>query len=71
MHASVNFFGQQWYRHGESVINAVILLLLQTLAGWVFGIMYMKSRSLLPSFMAHYFADGRLASILYYIAAAG
>jgi membrane protease YdiL (CAAX protease family) len=71
IHASVNFLGQQWYRHGECAINAVILLLLQTVAGWVFGIIYMKSRSLLPSFLAHYFADGRLASIFYYIAAAG
>jgi membrane protease YdiL (CAAX protease family) len=70
MHASTNFFGQQWYRHGESTVNAIFLLVLQTIAGWVFGIMYTKSRSLLPSFLAHYFADGRLASILYYISAA-
>lgn len=70
MHASVNFFGQQWYRHGESALNAIVLLILQIVAGWVFGIMFMKSRSLLPGFLAHYFADGRFASILYYAASA-
>lgn len=67
MHASVNFFGQQWYLHGESILNAVVLLLVQTIAGWSFGIMYMKSRSLLPSAIAHFLTDGRLASILSFI----
>lgn len=70
LHTSVNFFGQQWYKYGENILNVVFLLVLQTVAGWVFGIMYMKSRSLLPSYIAHYFADGRLASIIYYIGAA-
>jgi membrane protease YdiL (CAAX protease family) len=67
MHASVNFFGQQWYRYGENITNALILLGIQTLFGWIFGIMYMKTRSLLPSYVAHYFLDGRLASIIYYL----
>jgi membrane protease YdiL (CAAX protease family) len=70
MHASVNFFGQQWYRHGESLTNALILLGIQTLFGWIFGIMFMKTRSLLPSYLAHYFLDGRLSSIIYYLVAA-
>jgi membrane protease YdiL (CAAX protease family) len=70
MHASVNFFGQQWYRHGENMINALILLGIQILFGWVFGIMFMKSRSLLPSYIAHYLVDGRLASIVHYLSAA-
>ena len=70
LHTSVNFFGQQWYKYGENILNVVFLLVLQTVAGWVFGIIYMKSRSLLPSYIAHYFADGRLASIIYYIGAA-
>ena len=70
MHTSVNFFGQQWYRNGENFINALILLGIQILLGWIFGIMYMKTRSLLPSYVAHYLVDARLASINYYIAAA-
>ena len=67
MHASLNFFGRQWYLHGESALNAVVLLLVQTIAGWSFGIMYMKSRSLWPSTIAHFLTDGRLASILFYL----
>jgi membrane protease YdiL (CAAX protease family) len=70
MHASVNFFGQQWFRYGENLTSALILLGIQTIFGWIFGIMYMKSRSLLPSFIAHYLIDGRLASIIYYITGA-
>lgn len=70
MHASVNFFGQQWYRYGENLTNALILLGIQTLFGWIFGIMYMKTRSLLPSYVGHYLIDGRLASIIYYLAGA-
>jgi membrane protease YdiL (CAAX protease family) len=68
MHTSVNFFGQQWYRYGENYLNALILLLIQIIAGWTFGIIYMKSRSLLPGVVAHFLTDGRFASIMYYIA---
>jgi membrane protease YdiL (CAAX protease family) len=67
MHTSVNFFGQQWYRYGENIANALLLLVIQTIAGWSFGIIYMKSRSLLPSVVAHYLTDGRFASILHYL----
>lgn len=70
MHTSVNFFGQQWYEHGENILNALLLLVIQTIAGWSFGIMYTKSRSLLPSVVAHYLTDGRFASMLYYFASA-
>ena len=68
MHTSVNFFGQQWYRYGENYLNALLLLLVQIIAGWTFGIMYTKSRSLLPGAIAHFLADGRFASILYFTA---
>ena len=70
MHTSVNLFGQQWYRYGENMINALVLLLIQTLFVWIFGTMYMKSRSLLPSYVAHYLIDGRSASIIYYVTSA-
>ncbi len=68
LHAAPNFIGQQWYAHGESIVNALVLLVLQIIAGWIFGIIYMKSRSLLPSILGHYLTDGRLASIIYYVA---
>ena len=36
----------------------------QIITGWIFGIIYMKTRSLLPSFVAHYVTDFRLGSII-------
>jgi membrane protease YdiL (CAAX protease family) len=70
MHVSVNFFGQQWYRYGENITNALFLLLIQTLFGWIFGIMNMKTRCLLHSYVGHYLIDGRLASTIYYVSVA-
>ena len=63
-HVSVNFFGAQWYGYGASIGNAIGLLIQQIFSGWIFGIIYMKSRSLLPSFLAHFFTDWRLGSII-------
>ena len=44
--------------------NAIGLLTMQILSGWIYGIIYMKSRSLLPGFLAHFFTDWRLGSII-------
>ncbi len=63
-HVSVNFFGTQWYGHGADIGNAIGLLIQQILSGWIYGIIYMKSRSLVPSFLAHFFTDWRLGSII-------
>jgi membrane protease YdiL (CAAX protease family) len=61
-HLSVNLIGPLWT---GSIPAALLLLLKQTISGWIFGIIYMKTRSLLPSMVAHFAADGRLATILY------
>jgi membrane protease YdiL (CAAX protease family) len=61
-HLSVNLIGPLWT---GSIPAALLLLLKQTISGWIFGIIYMKTRSLLPSMVAHFVADGRLATILY------
>ncbi len=63
-HAAPNFFGVLWYSKGSNIVNAVFLLIFQIIAGWVFGIIYMKTRSLLPSVVAHYITDWRLGSII-------
>jgi membrane protease YdiL (CAAX protease family) len=63
-HTVVNFFGAQWYAHGQSVGNALGLLVIQTLSGLIFGLIYMKSRSIFPSMAAHFFTDWRLGSIV-------
>ena len=49
---------------GLDIGPGVIELAGQIIAGWTFGIIYMKTRSLLPSFVAHYFTDFRLGSII-------
>jgi len=49
---------------GLDIGPGVIELAGQIIAGWIFGIIYMKTRSLLPSFVAHYFTDFRLGSII-------
>ena len=63
-HLSVNLFGPLW---SGSVVAAVFLLVKQVISGWIFGLIYMKTRSLLPGMVVHFFADGRLASIIYYL----
>jgi len=63
-HVVVNFFGPQWYAHGQSVANALGLLVIQAVSGLIFGLIYMKSRSLFPSMAAHFLTDWRLGSIV-------
>jgi membrane protease YdiL (CAAX protease family) len=63
-HVAPDLMGAQWYGHGANIGNAIGLLIQQIIAGWIYGIIYMKSRSLLPSFLAHFFTDWRLGSII-------
>jgi len=63
-HFTTNFFGPLWYSKGQNIAGAVVLLVQQTIFGWVYGIIYMKTRSLLPGVLGHYIQDGRLGSII-------
>ncbi|MFC1995032.1 CPBP family intramembrane glutamic endopeptidase [Chloroflexota bacterium] len=58
-HLATNFFVR-----GLDIVPGVLELVAQIIAGWTFGIIYMKTRSLLPSFAAHYVTDFRLGSII-------
>ncbi len=58
-HLVTNFFVM-----GLDIVPGVLELIGQIIAGWTFGIIYMKTRSLLPSFVAHYVTDFRLGSII-------
>ncbi len=64
VHIAPDLMGSQWYEHGQDIGNMIGLLIQQIIAGWIYGIIYMKSRSLLPSFLAHFFTDWRLGSII-------
>ena len=49
---------------GLDLGSGIVLLIGQITAGWIFGIIYMKTRSLWPGMFVHYITDGRLASII-------
>jgi membrane protease YdiL (CAAX protease family) len=68
MHVPVDFFGPQFYAHGSSYVNASLLLLTQIIFGWIYGIIYSKTRSILPGMLAHFMIDFRLGSILLHLA---
>lgn len=63
MHVPVDFFGAQWYQVGESYPAAFVMLFSQIVAGWIFGLIYSKTRSIFPGMLAHFFADSRLSSV--------
>jgi membrane protease YdiL (CAAX protease family) len=64
IHVPVDFFGPQWYSSGESYLAAFIMLFSQIVAGWIFGILYSKTRSIFPGMLAHFVTDSRLSSIV-------
>ncbi|MBV1904160.1 MAG: CPBP family intramembrane metalloprotease [Marinosulfonomonas sp.] len=63
-HVPINFFRPQWYSSGESYLAAFIMLFGQISAGWIFGIIYSKTRSIFPGMLAHFMTDARLSSIV-------
>lgn len=67
IHVPVDFYGPQFYANGSNYVNASFLLLSQIIAGWIFGIIYSKTRSILPGMLAHYLADFRLGSIILHV----
>jgi membrane protease YdiL (CAAX protease family) len=53
-----------YYVSDLDLLPGLLMLVGQITFGWVYGIIYMKTRSLLPSMICHYLIDGRLASII-------
>jgi len=49
---------------GLDLVPGIFMLAGQIIAGWIYGIIYMKTRSLLPGMVCHYITDGRIASII-------
>jgi len=66
-HVPVDFFGPQFYANGESYLNAFVVLLTQIIGGWIFGLIYAKTRSIFPGMLAHFMMDGRLGSIFIHL----
>ncbi|MFC1561509.1 lysostaphin resistance A-like protein [candidate division KSB1 bacterium] len=57
-------FFVNYYVTGLDLASGIFMLIGQITAGWMFGIIYMKTRSLWPGILVHYLTDGRLASII-------
>jgi membrane protease YdiL (CAAX protease family) len=49
---------------GLDLVSGIFLFIGQIIGGWIFGIIYMKTRSLWPGMFAHFITDSRLASII-------
>jgi membrane protease YdiL (CAAX protease family) len=61
-HVTVNYFAA-----GLDLVPGIFQLIDQTVAGWIFGILYMKTRSLYPGMFVHFLTDGRLAETIAWI----
>jgi membrane protease YdiL (CAAX protease family) len=58
-HVTVNYFAADL-----DLVSGIFQFIDQTVAGWIFGILYTKTRSLYPGILVHFLTDGRLASII-------
>lgn len=57
IHVPTDFFGPIWFAGNQSLVYSFLALGAQVAAGWLWGVIYAKSRSLLPVVASHYFAD--------------
>ncbi|MCK5239839.1 MAG: CPBP family intramembrane metalloprotease [Candidatus Thorarchaeota archaeon] len=56
-HIPANFFAPLWIAGTVDMTAGLLLLGVQIVNGWWYGITYAKTRSLLPSIIIHYLAD--------------
>lgn len=57
LHIPTDFFGPIWYNNGQSIFNSTISLINQILTGCIWGILFIKTRNLLPCIASHYFIN--------------
>jgi len=57
LHIPNDFFGYFWYLFGQNFIVSLGLLLNQIATGWILGIVFIKTRSILIPFSIHYILD--------------
>jgi len=56
-----------YYVEGFDFVSGIFQLITQVTSGWIFGILYMKTRSLWPGMVAHFLTNATLASIIAWI----
>jgi membrane protease YdiL (CAAX protease family) len=52
---------------GMDLVTGLFMFVGQVISGWIFGILYMKTRSIWPGVLVHFITDSRLASIIFRI----
>ena len=56
-HIPANFFAPFWATGTVDIVAGLLMLGVQIVNGWWFGIAYTKTRSLIPGIIMHYIAD--------------
>lgn len=57
IHIPTDFFGTLWITSGGSLYIALALFVNQCAYGWLWGILFIKTRSLIPTIICHYLAN--------------
>jgi len=65
IHIPTDFFGTLWIASGKNISIAFMRLVNQCALGWLWGIFFIKSRSIFPIIISHYLFN-YLAGILAY-----
>ncbi|MHA1903760.1 MAG: CPBP family intramembrane glutamic endopeptidase [Candidatus Thorarchaeota archaeon] len=66
-HIPANFFGPFWITGSVDIVAGLLMLGVQTVNGWWFGITYTKTRSLIPAIIIHYIADFMLFFLVLFL----
>ncbi len=57
LHIPIDFFGYNWFAYGQQITIAFALLAAQIISGWIFCIIFIKTRSIIPCIIVHYIFD--------------
>ena len=57
MHIPNDFFGYFWQMGGRDPLYSVLVMTLQIVLGWIFGIVFLKTRTIWPIIISHYLLD--------------
>lgn len=64
IHIPTDFFGAIWWNGGQDIIFSLLTLVFQSLMGLFFGLLFIKTRSIWPSVIAHFLFDFMIAIIM-------
>lgn len=65
IHIPTDFFGALWWNGGQDVLFSILTLGFQSLMGFFFGVLYIKTRSVWPSVITHFLFDFMITIIMW------